>query len=51
MTKLSVEQIKSILPHREPFLMLDRVEDYEEGDIIAFFRQFEVARKLSDTKA
>ncbi|HNY30480.1 MAG TPA: translation initiation factor IF-2 [Fibrobacteria bacterium] len=30
---------------------LDGVDDYQEGDIIAFFRQFEVARKLSDTKA
>ena len=32
MTKLSVEQIKTILPHREPFLMLDRVEDYVPGE-------------------
>ncbi|MBK8802997.1 MAG: translation initiation factor IF-2 [Fibrobacteres bacterium] len=30
---------------------LDGVDDYVEGDIIAFFRQFEVARKLSDSKA
>ena len=30
---------------------LDNVEDYEIGDVIAFFRQFEVARKLSDAKA
>ena len=32
MTKLGVEQIKTILPHREPFLMLDRVEDYAPGE-------------------
>ena len=32
MTKLGVEQIKAILPHREPFLMLDRVEDYAPGE-------------------
>ena len=32
MTKLSVEEIKTILPHREPFLMLDRVEDYVPGE-------------------
>ena len=30
---------------------LDNVDEYEEGDVIAFFRQFEVARKLSDSKA
>jgi len=32
MSKLSVEEIKTILPHREPFLMLDRVEDYVPGE-------------------
>ena len=32
MTRLSVEEIKTILPHREPFLMLDRVEDYVPGE-------------------
>ena len=30
---------------------LDGFDDYKEGDVIAFFRQFEVARKLSDAKA
>jgi translation initiation factor IF-2 len=30
---------------------LDNFDDYKEGDVIAFFRQFEVARKLSDIKA
>jgi 3-hydroxyacyl-[acyl-carrier-protein] dehydratase len=30
--KLNLEQIKEVLPHREPFLMLDRVEDYVPGD-------------------
>ncbi|MEN9307663.1 MAG: hypothetical protein RL173_1595 [Fibrobacterota bacterium] len=30
---------------------LDGIDDYQEGDVIAFFRQFEVARKLSDAKA
>ncbi len=28
---LSLEEIKKILPHREPFLMIDRVTDYEPG--------------------
>ena len=30
--KLNLEQIKEVLPHREPFLMLDRVDDYVPGD-------------------
>ena len=30
--KLNLEQIKQVLPHREPFLMLDRVVEYEPGD-------------------
>jgi 3-hydroxyacyl-[acyl-carrier-protein] dehydratase len=29
---LSLEQIKGVLPHREPFLMLDRVTEYVPGD-------------------
>lgn len=28
---LGIEDIKNILPHREPFLMIDRVEEYEPG--------------------
>ena len=30
--KLTLEQIKEVLPHREPFLMLDRVIEYEPGE-------------------
>lgn len=32
MNTLSIEEIKTILPHREPFLMLDRVDDFIPGD-------------------
>lgn len=28
---LSIEQIKELLPHRYPFLLLDRVTEYEAG--------------------
>ncbi len=28
---LNIEQIKQILPHREPFLMVDRVDELEPG--------------------
>ncbi len=29
MAKLDIHQIRKVLPHRYPFLLLDRVEDYE----------------------
>lgn len=28
---LDRDQIKAIIPHREPFLLVDRIEDYEPG--------------------
>lgn len=31
MPQLDIEQIKKILPHRYPFLLIDRVEGYEPG--------------------
>ena len=31
MNRLSIEEIKKILPHREPFLMVDRVDELEAG--------------------
>ena len=31
MSKLSIDEIKKILPHREPFLMVDRVDKLEPG--------------------
>ena len=30
---LNIEDIKKILPHREPFLMIDRVDELEPGKI------------------
>lgn len=29
--RLSQDEIKAIIPHREPFLLLDEVEDFEPG--------------------
>ena len=29
--KLDINQIKEIIPHRHPFLLLDSIEDYEPG--------------------
>lgn len=31
MERIGIEEIKRILPHREPFLMLDRVDELEPG--------------------
>ena len=31
MKSLHINEIKEILPHRYPFLLLDRIEDYEPG--------------------
>ena len=31
MSRLSIEDIKKILPHREPFLMVDRVDELKKG--------------------
>ena len=35
---LSIEQIKELLPHRYPFLLLDRVTEYEAGVSIRGFK-------------
>ena len=31
MKHLDINQIREIIPHRHPFLLLDYVEDYEAG--------------------
>ncbi len=31
MNSLDIEQIQEILPHRHPFLLVDKIEDYEPG--------------------
>lgn len=31
LTMLTIEQIKEIIPHRYPFLLIDRVDEVEEG--------------------
>ena len=30
--KLNIEEIKAILPHRSPFLLVDKIEDYVPGE-------------------
>ena len=31
MNSLDIKQIQEIIPHRHPFLLLDKIEDYEPG--------------------
>lgn len=32
MNSLNIKQIEEIIPHRHPFLLLDKIEDYEPGE-------------------
>ena len=32
MKHLGIEEIKKIIPHRHPFLLVDYIEDYEPGE-------------------
>ena len=33
MNHLDINQIKEIIPHRHPFLLIDYIEDYEPGSM------------------
>lgn len=35
---INIEELKKILPHRYPFLLLDRVTDYVEGEWITGYK-------------
>ena len=32
MNYLGINEIKEIIPHRHPFLLVDYIEDYKEGE-------------------
>ena len=34
MNSLTVEQIQEIIPHRHPFLLLERIEAYVDGKVV-----------------
>lgn len=38
MKHLDINQIKDIIPHRHPFLLLDYVEDYEPGEYAVAYK-------------
>lgn len=37
---LTTTQIMEIIPHRHPFLLIDRVEDYEPGEYCIAYKNF-----------
>ena len=38
MKHLDINQIKEIIPHRHPFLLVDSIEDYEPGDFAVGYK-------------
>jgi 3-hydroxyacyl-[acyl-carrier-protein] dehydratase len=42
MTQLFQSDIQRIIPHRYPFLLVDRVTEFQEGERIAGFKNFTV---------
>jgi len=42
MTILDINQIKKVLPHRYPFLLVDRVTDFKAGEYLIAFKNVTV---------
>ena len=38
MKHLDINQIKEIIPHRHPFLLVDSIEDYEPGEFAVGYK-------------
>lgn len=38
MKRLDINQIKEIIPHRHPFLLVDYIEDYEPGEFAVGYK-------------
>ena len=38
MNHLDINQIKEIIPHRHPFLLIDYIEDYEPGQFAVGYK-------------
>lgn len=38
MNHLDINQIKAIIPHRHPFLLVDYIEDYEPGEFAVGYK-------------
>jgi 3-hydroxyacyl-[acyl-carrier-protein] dehydratase len=43
---LNITEIQALLPHRYPFLMIDRVTDYEEGQTLTAYKNVSVNEPL-----
>ena len=44
MNHLNINQIKEIIPHRHPFLLLDYIEDYVPGEYLSLIHISEPTR-------
>lgn len=38
MNRLDIKQIEEIIPHRHPFLLVDRIEDYQPGEFAVGYK-------------
>jgi len=47
---LNKEEIKEIIPQREPFLMIDEVEEYVPGESAIAYKQVEESEAWKKTK-
>ena len=45
---MDIKEIMSIIPHRPPFLLIDRVEEIVEGEKIVAIKNVTMSRSLSD---
>ncbi|CAG21291.1 MULTISPECIES: 3-hydroxyacyl-ACP dehydratase FabZ [Photobacterium] len=43
---LNITEIQALLPHRYPFLMIDRVTDYEEGQTLTAYKNVSINEPL-----
>lgn len=49
MNHLNINQIKEIIPHRHPFLLLDYIEDYVPGEYAVGYKCVSYRRILCGT--
>ena len=47
MAELDINQIRRMLPHRYPFLLLDRVTDYEAGASLTAIKNVTINESFS----
>ena len=45
MNSLNVEQIQEIIPHRHPFLLIDKIEDYVPGEYAIGYKGVDISHR------